>query len=208
MQEVNAFIRESGNGICDFDILEWPVIPTLDERLAETATQQTTTMTSLDLNSEEIIAKFTSLEVDRNDISVNELLGQGAFGTVNLATFHQKSNNNNQSVSVAVKMLKPHSPEPEKKQFEYEAKLLSALHHRSIVHVVAVCFHSEPFMLVLELMSNGDLRSYLKKHAPSLRDASSQLASVCLQVVDAMAYLEQRKIIHRDLAARSANSID
>ena len=118
---------------------------------------------------------------------------------MSLATLTRKG----EVASVAVKtMLDNGVPAMELRQFEYEARLLTALTHPNIVKVVAVCFQQSPFMICLELMSGGDLRSYLKEHEAELRQDSEPLLSACLQIANAMAYLEQHRVVHRDLAAR------
>jgi serine/threonine protein kinase len=72
--------------------------------------------------------------------------------------------------------------------------------------LVAVCFTTKPHMMCLEFMPGGDLRQYLRNHATELEQHDEEerdvLLSVCLQVARAMAYLEQRRVLHRDLAAR------
>jgi hypothetical protein len=42
----------------------------------------------------------------------------------------------------------------------------------------------------------------LTKRAAELEDEVNVLTAVCQQIADAMAYLEQNRVIHRDLAAR------
>ena len=62
---------------------------------------------------------------------------------------------------------------------------------------------SEVGAVVVELMPGGDLASYLQMHKSQLSGAAEQLLGACVQLADAMAYLEHKHIIHRDLAARN-----
>ena len=128
-------------------------------------------------------------------------MGQGQFGAVYRATMRGKDGS---STSVAVKqMLETGVSDVERSQFEYEARLLAAIKHVNIVTLKAVCFQSQPSFIVLELMSM-DLKSYLDDNADDLRNNVDALVVVCLQIADAMAYLERCRIVHRDLAARFA----
>ena len=84
-------------------------------------------------------------------------------------------------------------------KFELEAKLLVAVKHVNIVKVQAVNFDTLPHFIVLELLK-GDLKSYLEDGAVTV--TPSDMVGCITQIADAMAYLETRRVIHRDLAAR------
>lgn len=157
---------------------------------------------AVDLDAADVMQRFNELEVDAADVRLGTQLGKGAFGSVCLADI--KLSGHDEPVKVAVKtMNSQNAPEAEIKQFEYEAKLLTALSHGNIVSVVAVHFRTTPQMLCLELMLGGDLKSYLVKHRNELEvDSEELLVGACLQIARAMAYLERRKVVHRDLAAR------
>ena len=88
-----------------------------------------------------------------------------------------------------------------------EALLLSKLHHPHIVELLGLCSLVQPFYIVVEFMAGGSLDGYLlacrvdalpRKAVLSGRD----FVMISLQVSSAMRYLESRKIVHRDLAAR------
>ena len=194
---IEAHMRSQHGRVATGDELEWPELQAIDER-SDTADEHS--VTAIDLNDESVLAAFRGLEIGPSDVQIDRELGRGQFGAVCLARLQRGG----QSESVAVKMLLASGvPETEQRQFEYEAKLLSAMRHRNIVTVVGVCFQSVPNMLVLELMGGGDLREYLRKHAETLVSAVGELSGACLQIADAMAYLERRRVVHRDLAARN-----
>jgi hypothetical protein len=179
--------------------LEWPVLPSLEERKeAMGSSRKDVPIDEMDLES---TSKFASLEVNRNDVTTQRVLGKGEFGTVLLAQL----NNRGESQAVAAKVLSgEHIPAAEVKQFEYEARLLASISHPNIVTLVGVVFHSQPNMMLLEVMTNGDLRKFLQTRAARFEGEGTidELKMCCLRICEAMEYLERRKIVHRDLAAR------
>ena len=60
---------------------------------------------------------------------------------------------------------------------------------------------SSPVYVLLEYIGEGNLRDYLRKHGTSV--GFSTLESYCVQVLDAVGYLQDRNIVHRDIAARN-----
>ena len=47
--------------------------------------------------------------------------------------------------------------------FLEEAQIMHRLRHRRLVQLMAVCSHSEPILIITELMVNGSLLDYLRK---------------------------------------------
>jgi serine/threonine protein kinase len=140
------------------------------------------------------------MEIDRKQLDLQRELGKGQFGSVLMGTLQKEDGT---KVDVAVKAMHQQGvPEAESQQFEYEARLLVALDHPHIIRAIGVCFQSAPQLLVLELMDGGDLKKYLKDHQTELESATSTLGRACVQIADAMEYLERKRVVHRDLAAR------
>lgn len=86
--------------------------------------------------------------------------------------------------------------------------------HPHIIKVEAVHMNSPPFLVALENMKNGDLRSYLKRCAAykdnpkagvkaGLNASPQALQIAATKLCSALAFLESVKVVHRDLAARN-----
>lgn len=195
--EVNGFIADPANQVGDVSLIIWPKMMTVDEREATLVPLHQSF--SINLQSDEVDRMIDQLEVSVEQIEVEKQLGQGQFGTVNLAVFHRLDGNESK---VAVKTLNASVPATERSQFAYEARLLASLKHKNIVRLIAVCFKHQPNMIVLELMSGGDLKSYLRTRQEEISGMADELLLVCIEIADAMAYLERSHVVHRDLAAR------
>lgn len=70
-------------------------------------------------------------------------------------------------VAVAVKALKDEPSKEQKEEFFREVTLMSILWHPNIVQLLAVSTEEEPYGMVLEFMSNGDLNQYLRNALPA-----------------------------------------
>ena len=171
-------------------------------------------------------SELQSLEIDRSTLHMRYVIGRGRFGQVQLAEYTPATSSRTQTV--AVKMLLDQQPDHDKigttgndadaggfeeqaRLFFMEARLLNAMRHAHIVELVAVVLRRFPCMIVMEYMENGDLRSYLRLCQPSRanrkRDIDEgDLQNMSAQVASAMAFLESKRIVHRDLAARFENA--
>lgn len=77
-------------------------------------------------------------------------------------------------VIVAVKTLKKGSSPEAKSDFDQEACLMNYLCHPNVVRLLAVSSIEEPYCMIFEFMSNGDLSEYLRKSEPLIEDSIGQ----------------------------------
>lgn len=72
--------------------------------------------------------------------------------------------------------------------------------HQHIIKLIGVCSQS-PVWIVMELAKLGELRAYLQKNKDNLDLAT--LLLYAFQLSTALSYLESKKFVHRDIAARN-----
>ncbi|CAD5122534.1 DgyrCDS10951 [Dimorphilus gyrociliatus] len=149
-------------------------------------------------------------EVENEKIKIGDPIGEGAFGKVYKGTVRGLKDDQPDVIEpCAVKSLSDSATPRDKIEFLNEASVMKGLHCEHVVRLLGVMSKTGSNPLVLmELMINGDLKSYLRKHRP---DEDSQLEPPSLgqimqwagEIADGMAYLAGHKFVHRDLAARN-----
>lgn len=135
------------------------------------------------LEEEEVDVK----EIDGLDVPQN-LIGFGSFGEVRAVSWRR--------TPCAAKMIYSFVEEDQKRLFRTELQLLVACRHPNIVQFLG--FVDSPFIILMERVAQGDLRSYWKSHRMTL----GHKTKVCIDVLCAIEYLHNRKpssIIHRDI---------
>ncbi|XP_062985262.1 muscle, skeletal receptor tyrosine-protein kinase [Elgaria multicarinata webbii] len=167
--------------------------------------------------------KLFSLEYPRNNIEYVRDIGEGAFGRV----FQARAPGllpYEPFTMVAVKMLKEEASADMQADFQREAALMAEFDNPNIVKLLGVCAVGKPMCLLFEYMAFGDLNEYLRHRSPRnlcslsnnnldirIRPSSPNLLALscvdqlCIakQVAAGMAYLSERKFVHRDLATRN-----
>ncbi|CAK1540177.1 unnamed protein product [Leptosia nina] len=153
-------------------------------------------------------------EVPRASIEFVRELGQGSFGMVyeGIAKNIEKGK---PETRCAVKTVNEHATDRERIEFLNEASVMKAFDTFHVVRLLGVVSRGQPTLVVMELMEQGDLKTYLRSHRP---DADSSLPKkgpapcpptlqnilqMAIEIADGMAYLSAKKFVHRDLAARN-----
>eukprot|EP00300_Choanocystis_sp_HF-7_P006707 c1485_g1_i1.p1 GENE.c1485_g1_i1~~c1485_g1_i1.p1 ORF type:complete len:399 (+),score=83.68 c1485_g1_i1:100-1296(+) len=123
------------------------------------------------------------------EISINEVIGAGAFGQVMRGTF--------KGADVAVKRMVGMGDTGNQDEFQdflREATLLAKLDHPNCVKFFCATVTFPNVCLVTEYVGGGDL-----DHLIHETDAALDVVQILRDVASAMAYLHSRRIVHRDL---------
>ncbi|XP_068194424.1 tyrosine-protein kinase receptor [Antennarius striatus] len=145
-------------------------------------------------------------EVPRKNITLLRALGHGAFGEVYEGQLLGMSSDNN-PMQVAIKTLPEICSEQDEMDFLMEALIMSKFSHENIVRCIGVSLNILPRFILLELMTGGDMKSFLRQNRPRADQSSSLSMRELLQMARDIAfgcrYLEENHFIHRDIAARN-----
>lgn len=128
-------------------------------------------------------------EYKRKNLVLGGKLGSGAFGTVLRGEATAGIREYKNKTVVAVKMCNGASAavtgsgvsqndtggtvsESDRQAFLAEAELMKSIstyecHDRNVIRLLGVCTRKEPLLMIVEFMSNGDLKEYLRKARPT-----------------------------------------
>ncbi|XP_072250714.1 focal adhesion kinase 1-like isoform X1 [Leuresthes tenuis] len=136
-------------------------------------------------------------EIQRDCIELGRCIGEGQFGDVHQGVYISPEN---PALSVAVKTCKNSTSDSVREKFLQEALTMRQFDHPHIVKLMGVITEN-PVWIIMELCTLGELRSFLQ-----VRKYSLDLATLILyssQLSTALAYLESKRFVHRDIAARN-----
>ncbi|KAM6967938.1 LOW QUALITY PROTEIN: focal adhesion kinase 1-like [Aplochiton taeniatus] len=136
-------------------------------------------------------------EIQRDCIELGRCIGEGQFGDVHQGVYISPEN---PALSVAVKTCKNSTSDSVREKFLQEALTMRQFDHPHIVKLMGV-ITDNPVWIIMELCTLGELRSFLQVRKYSL-DLSS-LILYSYQLSTALAYLESKRFVHRDIAARN-----
>ncbi|XP_026148816.1 focal adhesion kinase 1-like isoform X6 [Mastacembelus armatus] len=136
-------------------------------------------------------------EIQRDRIELGRCIGEGQFGDVHQGVYISPEN---PALSVAVKTCKNSTSDSVREKFLQEALTMRQFDHPHIVKLMGVITEN-PVWIIMELCTLGELRSFLQVRKYSLDLATLILYSY--QLSTALAYLESKRFVHRDIAARN-----
>ncbi|XP_056151361.1 tyrosine-protein kinase receptor [Lampris incognitus] len=145
-------------------------------------------------------------EVPRKNITLLRALGHGAFGEVYEGQILGMCGDNT-AMQVAIKTLPEICSEQDEMDFLMEALIMSKFSHQNIVRCIGVSLHILPRFILLELMTGGDMKTFLRQNRPRAGQTSSltmlELLHMARDIAFGCRYLEENHFIHRDIAARN-----
>ncbi|XP_056273589.1 protein tyrosine kinase 2aa isoform X8 [Pseudoliparis swirei] len=143
-------------------------------------------------------------EIQRDRIELGRCIGEGQFGDVHQGVYNSPEK---PSLAVAIKTCKNCTSDSVREKFLQEALTMRQFDHPHIVKLIGVITEN-PVWIIMELCTLGELRSFLQVRKYNL-DLSS-LILFAYQLSTALAYLESKRFVHRDIAARNVlvSSVD
>uniref|UniRef100_A0A671S5Y1 Focal adhesion kinase 1 n=1 Tax=Sinocyclocheilus anshuiensis TaxID=1608454 RepID=A0A671S5Y1_9TELE len=136
-------------------------------------------------------------EIQRDRIELGRCIGEGQFGDVHQGVYISPEN---PSLSVAIKTCKNCTSDSMREKFLQEALTMRQFDHPHIVKLIGIITEN-PVWIIMELCTLGELRSFLQ-----IRKYNLDLSTLILfayQLSTALAYLESKRFVHRDIAARN-----
>uniref|UniRef100_A0A9J8CA61 non-specific protein-tyrosine kinase n=1 Tax=Cyprinus carpio carpio TaxID=630221 RepID=A0A9J8CA61_CYPCA len=136
-------------------------------------------------------------EIQRDRIELGRCIGEGQFGDVHQGVYISPEN---PALSVAIKTCKNCTSDSVREKFLQEALTMRQFDHPHIVKLIGIITEN-PVWIIMELCTLGELRSFLQ-----IRKYNLDLSALILfayQLSTALAYLESKRFVHRDIAARN-----
>ncbi|XP_073976971.1 uncharacterized protein isoform X3 [Rhodnius prolixus] len=133
----------------------------------------------------------------RQQLFYQKEIGKGWFGKV--------VEGEARGSKVVVRILREDATNEEKAYFLHEAKPYRDLAHKNVTRLFGRCLQYEPFLLLFELYTNGDLKSFLRANDGSKKTLNEQGISLKLMtdVCEGVKHMNDNGFIHTDLAARN-----
>lgn len=155
--------------------------------------------------------KIDEWEIPREKVIQLQELGQGSFGMVYEGII-KDLNKVGEELRCAIKTVNESATDKERVSFLTEASVMKLFDTTHVVRLLGVVSQGQPTFVIMELMANGDLKSYLRLHRPEYDNGTEpppqpptlrQILQMAIEIADGMAYLSAKKFVHRDLAARN-----
>lgn len=138
-----------------------------------------------------------SFWIDQYQLELHDTIGQGSLGVVLKCKWFGEP--------VAVKVL---TGEIDPVVLEYEAALVAGVQHPNIVKLIGCAYNQErrAAMFVMEVVGR-DLRTLIDQRCTNSQGSSQpfsllQSVDIMLQIAEALQYLKDCKLMHRDIRAR------
>ncbi|XP_023402522.1 STE20-like serine/threonine-protein kinase isoform X1 [Loxodonta africana] len=147
------------------------------------------------LGSERKKKQYEHVKRDLNPEDFWEIIGElgdGAFGKV------YKAQNKETSVLAAAKVIDTKSEE-ELEDYMVEIDILASCDHPNIVKLLDAFYYENNLWILIEFCAGGAVDAVMLELERPLTE--SQIQVVCKQTLEALNYLHDNKIIHRDLKA-------
>ncbi|XP_060062894.1 testis-specific serine/threonine-protein kinase 1-like [Ylistrum balloti] len=131
-------------------------------------------------------------ELKKSGYALGALLGEGSYAKVKSA-YSSKIN-----ARVAVKIInKKKAPKDFREKFlPRELDIIQVVDHPNVVKLYEIIEFNGKVFIMMEYAGHGDLLEYIKLRGALQEDRAQVMFT---QIVNAMTYLHERKIVHRDM---------
>ncbi|TVK90492.1 Receptor tyrosine-protein kinase erbB-3 [Bagarius yarrelli] len=127
-----------------------------------------------------------------------KLLGTGVFGTVHKGVWIPEGDTI--KIPVTIKTIQDRTGRQTFQEVTDHMLAMGSLDHPYIVRLIGICPGSS-LELVTQYMPQGSLLEHIRQQKDKLNP--QRLLNWCVQIAKGMYYLEEQKIVHRNLAARN-----
>ncbi|CAM9947244.1 unnamed protein product [Bubo scandiacus] len=127
-----------------------------------------------------------------------KVLGSGVFGTVHKGIWIPDGDSI--KIPVSIKVIQDWSGQQSFHAVTDHMLAIGSLDHAYIVRLLGIC-PGPQLQLVTQLLPLGSLLDYVRKNRDSI--SPQLLLNWCVQVAKGMYYLEEHRMVHRNLAARN-----
>lgn len=155
------------------------------------------------------VTELADVLIPRDQVSVGDPLYRGTFGCLYKGSVRGLNEEQpRKKMEVFIKALQDEADMDTITSFMQEAMVIKGFEHPNVVELVGVVLQrSTPPYIVTPLTRNGDLGHFLKiSRATSARVqtiTSRQLIKFGIEICKGMDYITQKKIVHRNLAAKN-----
>uniref|UniRef100_A0A674M9L1 Receptor protein-tyrosine kinase n=1 Tax=Takifugu rubripes TaxID=31033 RepID=A0A674M9L1_TAKRU len=133
-----------------------------------------------------------------SELRTVKLLGNGVFGSVYKGIWIPEGET--VKLPVAIKVIHDRTGQKTFNKPTDHMIVLGSLDHMNIVRILGIC-PGDSLQLISQLSSHGSLLEHVRNCKNKL--SPQRLLNWCVQIAKGMYYLEENKVVHRNLAARN-----
>uniref|UniRef100_A0A7N6F9P8 Receptor protein-tyrosine kinase n=1 Tax=Anabas testudineus TaxID=64144 RepID=A0A7N6F9P8_ANATE len=143
-------------------------------------------------------AKVHARILKPTDLRKIKLLGNGVFGSVHKGIWIPEGDT--VKLPVAIKTIHDRTGRQTFSELTDHMMTMGSLDHVNVVRILGIC-PGASLQLVTQLSSQGSLLEHVKNCKNKL--SPQRLLNWCVQIAKGMYYLEENRMVHRNLAARN-----